>query len=200
VGPVLRPLLRGLCRCLHGNNIEAVWHADAPVEDAARRVLATVLSTDIVASTEHVARLGDRQWSAVLQRHYTIVRRHLERCGGREIDTAGDGFLAAFDQPGSAIRCAVALVEENRATGIEMRAGLHTGECEQLGTKLTGIAVHIAARVASQAGANEVLVSQTVNDLVAGSELALTDLGVRELKGIPGTWRLYSANAGSSHS
>jgi class 3 adenylate cyclase len=180
---------------LHGNNIEAVWHAPVPVDDAVCRVLATVLSTDIVASTEHLARVGDREWSAILRRHYAIIRQELERAGGREIDTAGDGMLAYFDQPGSAIRCAVAVVEAVREMGIEVRAGIHTGECEQIGDKLAGIAVHIAARVASRARANEVLVSQTVKELVAGSDLSLADAGGDlELKGVPGTWRLYAAS------
>lgn len=183
---------------LHGNNIEAVWHAAAPVNEAPSRVLATVLSTDIVGSTDHLARVGDRAWSDVLQRHNAVIRRELQRFGGREIDTAGDSFLACFDQPGSAIGCAVAVVDEVRAAGVEVRAGIHTGECEQLGEKLTGIAVHIAARVADLARPSQVLVSQTVNDLVAGSGLTLHDAGAHELKGVPGTWRLYSAEADRS--
>jgi class 3 adenylate cyclase len=179
---------------LHGNNIEAVWHAPAPVEEAIGRVLATVLSTDIVGSTEYLARVGDREWSTILQRHHAIVRHELQRTGGREIDTAGDGFLANFDQPGSAIRCAVAVVAAVREIGIEVRAGIHTGECEQLDRKLAGIAVHIAARVASQAQPGEVLVTQTVRDLVAGSDLSLDDAGHHELKGVPGVRRLYAAS------
>jgi class 3 adenylate cyclase len=180
---------------LHGNNIEAVWHAPAPVEEATSRVLATILSTDIVGSTEHVARVGDREWGAVLQRHNEIIRAELGRGGGREIDTAGDGFLASFEQPGSAIRCALAIVDAVREAGVQVRAGIHTGECEQIGTKLAGIAVHIAARVAAHAGPSEVLVSQTVNELVTGSGLSLKDAGEHELKGVPGAWRLYSAVA-----
>jgi class 3 adenylate cyclase len=156
------------------------------------------LSTDIVGSTDHLARVGDRAWSDVLQRHNAVIRRELQRFGGREIDTAGDSFLACFDQPGSAIGCAVAVVDQVRAAGVEVRAGIHTGECEQLGEKLTGIAVHIAARVADLARPSEVLVSQTVNDLVAGSGLTLHDAGAHELKGVPGTWRLYSAEADRS--
>jgi class 3 adenylate cyclase len=179
---------------LHGNNVEAVWHAPAPVNEAPSRVLATILSTDIAGSTEHVSRVGDREWRAILQRHNAITRRELARNGGREIDTAGDGFLTSFEQPGSAIRCAITVVEAVRAMGIEVRAGIHTGECEQLGNKLTGIAVHVAARVASKAQPGEVLVSQTVKDLVAGSEHSLDDAGDHELKGVPGTWRLYTAS------
>jgi class 3 adenylate cyclase len=178
---------------LHGNNVEAVWHAPAPVNEAPSRVLATILSTDIAGSTEHISRVGDREWRAILQRHNAITRRELARNGGREVDTAGDGFLTSFEQPGSAIRCAIAVVEAVRAMGIEVRAGIHTGECEQLGSKLTGIAVHVAARVASEAQPGEVLVSQTVKDLVAGSEHSLDDAGDHELKGVPGTWRLYAA-------
>lgn len=179
---------------LHGNNVEAVWHAPAPVEQATRRVLATILSTDIVESTEHLSRVGDREWRAILQGHHAIIRRELERNGGLEIDTAGDGFLTSFEQPGSAIRCAVAVAEAVREMGIEIRAGIHTGECEQLDNKLAGIAVHVAARVASQARPGEVLVSQTVKELVAGSEHRLADAGDHELKGVPGTWRLYLAS------
>jgi class 3 adenylate cyclase len=179
---------------LHGNNLEAVWHAPAPVEEAPRRVLATILFTDIVGSTEHLSRVGDREWRAILQRHHSITRIELERNGGREINTTGDGFLASFEQPGSAIRCAIAVVEAVREMGIEVRAGIHTGECEQLGTNLAGIAVHVAARVASQAQPGEVLVSQTVKDLVAGSEHSFDDAGHHELKGVPGTWRLYVAS------
>ena len=176
---------------LHANNVEAVWHAPAPVEEATGRILATVVSTDIVASTEHVARVGDREWRVILEQHHAIVRRELERTGGREIDTAGDGFLATFEQPARAIECASAVVHEVRGIGIEVRAGIHTGECEQMGEKLAGIAVHIAARVGSEAAPSQVLVSQTVKELVTGSDTRLEDAGERTLKGVPGTWRLY---------
>ena len=178
---------------LHGNNIEAVWHASAPVREAPRRVLATILSTDIVGSTEHLSRIGDGEWRAILQRHHEITRRELKHHGGREIDTAGDGFLISFERPGAAIACAVAVVEAVRELGIEVRAGIHTGECEQIDNKLTGIAVHVTARVASAAGPGEVLVSKTVRDLVAGSDDCLDDAGHHKLKGVPGTWRLYMA-------
>jgi pimeloyl-ACP methyl ester carboxylesterase len=156
------------------------------------RVLATVLFTDIVGATEKAASLGDRAWHALLDSHHAIVRRALERFHGREIDTAGDGFLAAFDGPARAVRCARAVADEVRSLGIEIRAGLHTGECEVMGGKLGGIAVHTGARVASLAGAGEVLVSSTVKDLVAGSGLAFADRGTHALKGIPGDWRLYA--------
>ena len=179
---------------LHGNNIEALWNAPEPVSEAPRRILATVLSTDIVGSTEHVARLGDREWSDLLQRHYAIIHTELERNDGREIDRAGDGLLACFEHPGSAVRCAIAVVDAVRELGVEVRAGIHTGESELLDGKLTGIAVHIAARVASQARPSKVLVSHTVRDLVAGSDLTMQDAGDHELRGVPGTWRLYVAS------
>lgn len=181
---------------LHGNNIEAVWHAPAPVRQAPRRVLASVLSTDIVGSTEHLARVGDREWTAVLGRHHAAVRAALRDHGGREIDNAGDGFLACFEQPGAAIRAALAITAAVRDLGLEVRAGIHTGECELVDGRLTGIAVHIAARVSSLATAGEVLVSQTVKDLVAGSELRLDGGGEHELKGVPGVWRVYCAALG----
>jgi pimeloyl-ACP methyl ester carboxylesterase len=155
------------------------------------RVLATVLFTDIVGSTERAAALGDRRWRELLDRHNAIARRELERFHGREIDTAGDGLLATFDGPARAIRCAAALRDAVRALGISLRAGVHTGEVELANGFVRGIAVHTGARVASAAGAGEVLVSQTVKDLVAGSGIEFSDRGVRELKGVPGEWRLY---------
>jgi class 3 adenylate cyclase/pimeloyl-ACP methyl ester carboxylesterase len=156
-------------------------------------VLATVLFTDIVASTERVAELGDRAWRELLGRHHALVRRELARFRGEERDTAGDGFFATFDGPARAIRCAQAVVEGMRGLGLDVRAGVHTGECELHDGKVAGLAVSIGARIAAAAGAGEVLVSQTVKDLVAGTGLALEDRGERELKGVPGTWRLYSA-------
>jgi len=156
-------------------------------------VLTTVLFTDIVASTERVADLGDRAWRELLDRHHALVRRELGRFRGDEQDTAGDGFFATFDGPARAIRCAQAVVEGMHALGLEVRAGVHTGECELHDGKVAGLAVSIGARVAAAAGAGEVLVSQTVKDLVAGTGLALDDRGERELKGVPGTWRLYAA-------
>ena len=168
---------------------------EAPEPD---RVLATVLFTDIVGSTERAAELGDRRWRDLLERHHGTIRRQLERFRGREIDTAGDGFLASFDGPARAIRCARASVGAVRGSGLEIRAGIHTGECEVVGDKLAGVAVHIGARVASKAGPGEVLVSGTVHDLVAGSGIVLEDRGSAELKGVPGEWRLYSvSNDGS---
>jgi len=157
------------------------------------RVLATVLFTDIVGSTERAAQLGDRGWRALLEAHNTSIRRELERFRGREIDTAGDGFLAIFDGPARAIRCAGAVVRAVRSLGIEVRAGLHTGEVEMLDRDVRGIAVHIGARVAALAAPGEVLVSHTVKDLVAGSGIDFEDRGIQVLKGVPGEWRVYSA-------
>lgn len=148
------------------------------------RVLATVLFTDIVGSTEHAQALGDRSWRDLLERHHAVVRNELTRFRGREIDTAGDGFFAAFDGPARAIRCALAIRGAASELGLELRAGLHTGECELLGEKIAGIAVHTGARVAARAGPNEVLVSGTVRDLVSGSGIAFEDRGEHELKGI----------------
>ena len=155
------------------------------------RVLATVLFTDIVKSTERVRELGDRGWAELLGRHHAAVRRELERFRGREIDTAGDGFLASFDGPARAIRCAVAIREVVERLGLELRAGLHTGECELLGDKVAGIAVHTGARVSALAGPGEVLVSETVRDLVSGSGIEFGDHGEHELKGV-GQRRIYA--------
>jgi class 3 adenylate cyclase len=155
-------------------------------------VLATVLFTDIVGSTERAATLGGRAWRELLTRYHALVRAELGRWRGREVDTAGDGFLATFDSPGRSIGCAVAIRNAVRALGIEMRAGLHIGECELLGDRVTGIALDVGARVAGLAGRGEVLVSSTVKDLVAGSGISFEERGERELKGVPGRWRLYA--------
>jgi len=156
------------------------------------RVLATVLFTDIVGSTEKAHALGDRAWRDLLDRHHAVVRRELERFRGREVDTAGDGFLTRFDSPAAAIRCARTIREGVRGIGLEVRVGVHTGECEVMGEKIGGIAVHIGARVAAEAAPGEVLVSSTVKDLVAGSDLRFTDRGTHTLKGVPGEWRLFA--------
>jgi len=166
-----------------------------PLADHAERWLATVLFTDIVGSTERAAQLGDRAWRDLLQQFHAIGRAQLEALRGREIDTAGDGLFATFDGPARAIRCAAAIGREARALGIDMRAGLHTGEVETTGEKVSGLAVHIGARVMALAGAGEVFVSSTVKDLVAGSGIAFEDRGAHELKGIPGEWRLSRALA-----
>ena len=156
------------------------------------RVLATVLFTDLVGSTVRAAELGDRRWRELLETHHAAVRRELERFGGREVDTAGDGFLAAFDGPARAIRCASAVVDSVTGLGLQVRAGVHTGECEVHGDKLAGLAVHVGARVAAQASAGEVLVSNTVQDLIAGSGIELEDRGLFALKGLDGERRLYA--------
>ncbi len=163
-----------------------------PVPDV-DRVLATVLFTDIVGSTERAAALGDRAWRELLDAHHEIVRRELVRHRGREVEFVGDGMLATFDGPARAIRCACAIAAAVRPLGLEIRAGLHTGEVELAGDAVRGITVHIGARVAAAAGPGEVLVSSMVKDLVAGSGIRFVDRGVRALKGVPGEWRLFAA-------
>jgi class 3 adenylate cyclase len=172
--------------------VTEVWEAGGWDEAEPDRVLATVLFTDIVGSSAKAAELGDRAWRDVLERHHSLVRRELLRHRGREIDTAGDGFFAAFDGPARAVRCACAVAESVRELGLEIRAGLHTGECEVVDEKVAGIAVHTGARVAAEAGPGEVLVSSTVKDLVAGSGIQFEDRGVRPLKGVPGEWHLFA--------
>jgi class 3 adenylate cyclase len=159
------------------------------------RALATVLFTDLVGSTGLAAQLGDRRWGDLVEQHHASVRRELVRFDGREVDTAGDGFFATFDGPARAIRCAREIIDSVRPLGLEVRAGLHTGEVELADGKVAGIAVNIGARVAAQANAGEVLVSGTVRDLVAGSGLEFEDRGVSTLKGVPGEWRLFSVNS-----
>jgi len=156
------------------------------------RVLATVLFTDVVGSTERAVALGDRGWRDRLDGFYAVVRRELNRFRGREVDTAGDGLFSSFDGPARAIRCAGAINTGVRSLGIEVRTGVHTGECEVMGERMSGIAVHVGARVAAQAAPSEVLVSGTVRDLVAGSGIRFEDRGIRTLKGVPGEWRLFA--------
>ncbi len=148
------------------------------------RVLATVLFPDIVGATNRAREMGDRRWAELLERHHRVVRHELERFGGRELDTAGDGFLAAFDGPARAVRCATVARDAVRELGLELRSGVHTGECELLESKLAGIAVHTGARIAALARPGEVLVSATVRDLVSGSGIAFDDRGIQELKGV----------------
>jgi class 3 adenylate cyclase len=159
------------------------------------RVLATVLFTDIVGSTEHAAHVGDRRWKELLAAHDALVGAEVERFRGRVVNSTGDGVLATFDGPGRAIRCACAVRESVRSLGIEVRAGLHTGEIELRGDDVAGVAVHLGARVSALAGAGEVLVSSTVKDLVAGSGIDFEDRGERSLKGVPGSWRLFAVDA-----
>jgi len=159
------------------------------------RILTTVLFTDIVDSTRRAADLGDQHWRDLLDHHDQVMRRQLDRFRGREVKTTGDGFLASFDGPARAVHCALAACEALRSLGLELRAGVHTGECVQRGADLGGIGVHIGARVASLAEPSQVLVSRTVTDLVAGSGLAFADRGEHELKGVPGSWNLFSVEA-----
>lgn len=156
------------------------------------RVLSTVLFTDIVGSTDRIAREGDRAWQELLSRHYAVVRRELARHRGREVDTAGDGLFATFDGPARAIRFAMALRKEVRALGLELRTGLHTGECELTGNKVSGIAVHIGSRIQAKSDPGEVLVSSTVKDLVSGSGIEFIDRGGHVLKGVPDEWHLFA--------
>ena len=159
------------------------------------RVLATVLFTDIVDSTRRAAEMGDRDWHALLDAHDAVVRSQLARFRGREVNRMGDGFLAMFDGPQRAIRCAMAIRDTVQALGIQVRAGLHTGECEVRGDDIGGIAVHIGARVSALAGANDVLVSSTLRDLVIGSGIEFDDRGAHQLKGVPGEWRLFAVTS-----
>ena len=174
--------------------LNEVWETGGWEESEPDRMLATVLFTDIVESTTKAIELGDRRWRELLDRHNELVRRELLRFHGREIDTTGDGFLATFDGPARAIRCAAAIVEQVHDLGLSVRAGLHTGECEVTGGNIAGIAVHTGARVAGYALADEVLVSSTVKDLVAGSGITFNERGLHVLKGIPGEWRLFAAD------
>jgi class 3 adenylate cyclase len=160
------------------------------------RVLATVLFTDIVASTDRAAEIGDRAWRELLERHNVLVRERLELFRGREIKTVGDGFIATFDGPARAVRCAWEIVEGVRELGLAVRCGLHTGECEFFDGDVGGIAAHIGARVSALARGDEVLVSSTVKDLVVGSELEFDDRGTHRLRGVPGEWRLYALTSG----
>jgi class 3 adenylate cyclase len=159
------------------------------------RVLATLLFTDIVGSTAKAAELGDRAWQELLDRHRDAVRAQLARFRGREVDSTGDGFFATFDGPARAVRCAAAIVDAVRRLGLDVRAGVHTGEIEQAGGRASGIAVHVGARIVAEAGAGEVLVSSTVKDIVAGSGLAFAERGERELAGVPGRWRLFALSS-----
>ena len=192
-------MIPGIGKSLHENEagldaIEAFMLGEAPAEIPAT-VLATLLFTDLVGSTEHAAEIGDRRWRQLLEQHHALVRRELSRYGGVELDTAGDGFFARFDGPARAIASARAIVSAMPSLGLAIRAGIHTGECERVGEKLAGLAVSIGARVSAAAEAGEVLVSGTVRDLVAGSGFAFEDRGERELKGVPGSWRLYAVVA-----
>ena len=168
------------------------WESRGIAERSAQRVLSTVLFTDIVGSTEHLAQLGDREWRELLDGYRATVRRQLVVHRGTEVDTAGDGFLACFDGPARAIACAEAVMRETAGLGIEIRAGVHTGECERTRERVAGMAVHIGSRITGEAGPGEILVSRTVRDLVLGSGLAFRERGAFKLKGVPGEWELYA--------
>jgi pimeloyl-ACP methyl ester carboxylesterase len=172
-----------------------VWESGGWEETEPDRVLATVLFSDIVGSSARAASLGDRAWHELLEHHHELIRRQLVRFRGKEVDTAGDGFFASFDGPARAIRCGCAISEAMPELGLQVRVGLHTGECEVIDGKMAGIAVHTGARVAANAQPGEVLVSSTVKDLVAGSGLQFEDRGAHELKGIPGEWQLFAVKA-----
>ena len=178
-----------------GAFLKRVWDERAWEHAEIDRVLATVLFTDIVGSTEKAVELGDREWHELLERHHGVVRSQLARFRGREVDTAGDGFFATFDGPARAIQCACAIASSVRDLGIDIRAGLHTGEVELADERPRGIAVHIGARVSARAEPGEVLVSNTVKDLVAGSGIEFDERGTAELKGVPGEWRLYAVRS-----
>jgi class 3 adenylate cyclase len=164
---------------------------------ATNRVLATVLFTDIVDSTSRAAEVGDHKWRELLLAHNDLIGREIQSSGGVVIKATGDGFLATFDGPARAVSCALAIVENVRHLGLDVRAGVHTGECERVGDDVAGIAVHIGARVAAKAAAGQVLASRTVKDLVVGSGLLFQDQGTHDLKGVPGSWQLYSAEPDS---
>jgi pimeloyl-ACP methyl ester carboxylesterase len=200
--PGVGHLAFGIGAALIGDELERflteVWEAGGWEEAESERVLATVLFTDIVGSTAKASELGDRAWRELLARHHAVIRRELVRFRGAELDVAGDGFFARFDGPARAVRCACAITAGVRELGLEVRAGLHTGECEVMDGKVGGIAVHIGARVAKEAQPGEVLVSSTVKDLVAGSGLRFRERGTAALKGVPDEWRLYAVDHGSS--
>ena len=191
-------LVPGRGRAIHENDFarEAIetFLAGRAAPRIPDTVLATVLFTDLVGSTERAVEVGDSEWRSLLERHHELVRLELARYRGVEIDTAGDGFFASFDGPARAIACAREIVDRVPELGLRVRAGIHTGECERVGDKLAGLAVNVGARVSGAADSGEVLVSQTVKDLVAGSGIEFEDRGTRELKGVPGEWRLYAAS------
>jgi class 3 adenylate cyclase len=167
----------------------------ANAETERSRVLLTLLFTDLVGSTERLVRLGDRDWYELLALHHRTVREYLDRFAGREVDTAGDGFLATFDTASQAVSCGSELTRSLAELDLDARVGVHTGECDRLGTKYSGVAVHVAARVVRLAGPREVLVTETVKGVVAGAGLSFCERGSHELKGLPGVWPLYAAIA-----
>jgi len=197
----LRRLLREELGATPGPATQALHkrllQGDGAARGALVRELKTVLFTDIVGSTERAAALGDRAWQELLAHHHAIVREELDRFGGHEIDTAGDGFLVTFDSPAQAVACACDIIKGVGRLGIDIRAGIHTGECEVLEGRVSGIAVHVGARIAATAGPGQLLVSSTVKDLVAGSGIDFDDRGAHVLRGVPGEWRLFLVHAES---
>jgi len=192
----LRRLLRQELGATPGQETQALHRrllqGDVGQRGGLTRELKTVLFTDIVDSTERLASLGDKGWRELLGRHHSVVREALRQSMGQEIDTAGDGFLATFDSPARALACACDIIDHVAELGLSIRAGIHTGECEMLDGRVSGIAVHVGARIAAFAGPREVLVSSTVKDLVAGSGVSFQDRGAKPLRGVPGTWRLFA--------
>jgi class 3 adenylate cyclase len=176
------------------SHIEEFITGTRVVEERSDRVLTTVLFSDIVGSTAQAVDFGDRQWRHVLDDHDHVVRSELNQYRGREINTSGDGFFAAFDGPARAVRCGVAITEAVRRLGVEVRVGIHTGECEMRGADLSGIAIHIGARVAGLAAPGEVLVTSTVRDLVAGSGLRFEQRGTHQLNGVPDDWNVFAVD------
>jgi class 3 adenylate cyclase/DNA-binding CsgD family transcriptional regulator len=170
-----------------------------PVRPARERLITTLLFTDIVGSTQRATELGDRRWAELLAHHHELIERELARHGGRRVSSTGDGVLATFDAPARAVRCALALSEAARALGLELRAGVHTGECEVRNGDVSGLAVHIAARVQAAARPGEVFASRTVRDLVVGSGLVFADRGPRRLRGVPDDWPLFAATEDAEH-
>jgi class 3 adenylate cyclase len=179
----------------HQTSLQRPSRQRAQLGPEPQRVLATVLFTDIVGSTQRVQEMGDARWKGLLEEHHSIVRKQLQVFKGREVKTTGDGFLATFDSPGRGVQCARAIRDSVRGLGLEVRAGLHTGECEVSGTDVAGIAIHVASRIQAAARPGEILVSGTVHDLVAGSGLQLSDRGIQALKGLEGKWQLFAADS-----
>ena len=198
----LRSLLREELGASPGAATQAVHkrllQGDRASSGTLARELKSVLFCDIAGSTDLAVRLGDRAWRELLSRHYAVVRENLRRFDGLEVDTAGDGLLATFDSPGQAVRCACAIVEGVRPIGVRVRSGIHVGECEVVEGRVTGIAVHVGARIAAAAQPDEILVSATAKDLMAGSGVTFEDRGVQLLRGVPGEWRLFSVEIGSA--
>ena len=190
--PSLRNAVSRNTRMLLPSNAIAPVVGDTRAATVSSATLATLVFTDIVSATQTAAALGDRRWHDLLDQHHALIRREIARFGGREVDSVGDGFFVSFEGPARAVRCARQISHEVCSLGLTIRAGVHIGECEMIGAKPAGIAVHIASRITGEAGAGEVLVSSTVKDVVAGSDLMFEDRGVRSLRGVPQAWHLFA--------